>query len=218
MKGTRMKRIATALLLASAASVFAADEDWQARLHTTLSGKLSDHYTIKVNQETWWTDDASDLTYHHVQTAIGRPAADWLNTELTYRQKYGKSKGEWLEENRWMIDLTPKAKLGGWTFKDRNRFELRMRDGRSNVHRYRNKLYMYPPLSFTEWSIKPYVAEEFFIDDVDEKINQNRVYIGLGSKPVEHLSTGLYLLWETSRSGDDWKDVYVGGVSVSVGL
>ena len=208
-----VRLVALTVAWAGFVPAWAADDgDWQLWAEQSVQGKLTDTWTVTVKQEQKW-DDEGFLEFL-VDFGLKYQADPRLELGLIYRQQYEKKADDWLEENRPIAYGTFKWNRKGFALADRNRFELRFRDGRDTILRYRNKLSATGPWAFSSWSAKPYVADEIFIDSDQGELNRNRLYLGLKAKPATHLKSELYGLWQTSDNGTHWIDVYVVGLKV----
>jgi hypothetical protein len=66
---------------------------------------------------------------------------------------------------------------------------------------------------WTAWNIRPYVAEELFLDFDQKEITRSRASGGLLVAPVKKLSLDLYVMREDTKSGGLWNDILVLGLA-----
>lgn len=97
---------------------------------------------------------------------------------------------------------------------DRSRLEYRDREIKKDIWRYRNKLTIRLPLEFTELKLKPYLADEVFINLDEEGYNRNRLYGGVSFELSKNLTGDIFYLWQSSRSGGGRKDINVLGTAL----
>jgi len=70
------------------------------------------------------------------------------------------------------------------------------------------------PLELTRFKIQPYLADEVFLNFGEGVYNRNRLYSGVSFKLSSNIKGGVFYLWQSSKSGGDWKDINVLGVNV----
>lgn len=205
-----MGRIVAAGILVAGVQGLAESEDWQIWSEQGITGALDDQWGLTLRQEEKWSDQQGGLVEYNVDLGLGYKATPHWILGLHYRQSYAKKGTEWFEENRPHLNVTYKTKLDKVTISDRSRIELRVKEDKSDIVRYRNKLTVQCNEGFRGW--KPYVADEFFIDSDQGELNRNRLYIGLKGKPASKVKAEIYGLWQTSDKGSFWQDVLVLGL------
>jgi len=168
-----------------------------------------------VEEEFRIGDDAERLYYRHTDLGVVTSLADWLTLGLNFRHIAERGTGrDWKWENRPHINLTFKGKLAGLTLSDRSRFEYRDKYNAKDMWRYRNKFTVKFPWELTPLKLKPYVAEEIYIDLDQSGINRNRLYSGVSMKLSDNLSGNIYYLWQASSSGHQWNDIHTLGTQL----
>lgn len=135
---------------------------------------------------------------------------------LNYKQVFERtdSEGEWKQENRPHLNITLKGRLFDLGLSSRSRFEYRDRENKKDLWRYRNKVTVKFPLELTSFKLQPYLADEVFINFDEEDFNKNRLYAGLSLKLSKNIKGEVYYLWQSSKSGGDWKDINVLGTGL----
>lgn len=192
------------------------DEGFQWWNKAGVSFDINKDWKVTFEEDLRLGDDGGNLYYHHsdlgfVYSGVG----DWLDLGFNYRQVLEKDNaGEWRQENRPHLHITMKGKLFDLDLSDRSRFEYRDRENQKDVWRYRNKFTVKFPLELTQFKLQPYLANEVFINFDDDGFNRNRVYSGVSFKLSKNMTGGIYYLWQSSKSGGDWKDIDVLGFSV----
>ncbi len=169
-----------------------------------------------MNQQLKWGDHAGELVEYNVELGLTTKLSSWFDLALFYRQQYEKKGADWLEENRPHLNGTIKWKWNDISFSDRSRVELRIKENKNDIVRYRNKITVTCPKTWTKFNIQKYIADEIFIDSDKGELNRNRLYVGLKAKPHEHLKADVYGLWQTSEKSDEWTDVYVVGAKLGI--
>lgn len=102
-----------------------------------------------------------------VDERIGAGLAFKLNKYLTVMPTYvyvdqQPYEGLRIREHRLVMNVTGKAKLGEWTFTDRNLIERRVRHDSRDFTVYRNRLQIDHPAKLGGFSFKPFVADEIW--------------------------------------------------------
>jgi hypothetical protein len=190
--------------------------DFQLWNTESVEGKLDDRLKVKVEQELRFGDNISELYYTHTDGGFTYNVTEGLDLGLNYRQVFEKKNGEWKEEARPHANATVKWSWQDLKFSNRGRLELRCPEDKSDVWRYRNKLTVSFPWKWTDYDIQPYVADEIFVDFHGDKLNRNRLYVGVKMKLIEHLKADLFYLWQASESSNKWTHYNVIGVKLGL--
>jgi len=192
------------------------DEGFQWWSTAGVSYDINKDWKVTFEEEFRLGDDGGHLYYHHSDLGfVYKSLADWIDLGFNYRGVFEKdSKGEWRQENRPHLNITLKGKLFDLDLSDRSRFEYRDRENKKDLWRYRNKFTVKLPLELTKFKLQPYLADEVFINFDEEGYNRNRLYSGASFKLSKNLEGNIFYLWQSSRSGGDWKDINVLGVGL----
>ncbi|HIE05491.1 MAG TPA: DUF2490 domain-containing protein [bacterium (Candidatus Stahlbacteria)] len=190
--------------------------DWQFWNTESIEGKLAENWKVKLEEEFRFTDGIKEFYYHHTDGSLTYRLTDWFYPGLNYRQIYEKKDGEWEEEKRPHFSGTFKWKWQDFKFKDRNRFEYRIRKEKNDVWRYRNKLSLIFPIRWTKLMIQPYLADEVFINLENAEFSRNRLYAGINLRFFSHLKTVIFYLWQTSNKDSGWIDYNIVGAKLKV--
>ncbi len=137
--------------------------------------------------------------------------ADWLSVGLGYKRVYAKPGDEWEIENRPMLNAAVKSKVYGFGVTNRSRLEYRMPQDEGPFWRYRHRLNIALPVTFTPLKIQPYTAGEVFYSFDGEGFNQQRLYGGVYIPLHEKVRLELFYLWKLDKEDDDWHDTNVLG-------
>ena len=81
---------------------------------------------------------------------------------------------------------------------------------------YRNKLTLKLPFELTGLKLKPYFADEVFINFDSDTITRNRFYSGVAFTVARNLDAELFYLWQSSRKSGEWLDIHVLGSSLKL--
>lgn len=187
-----------ALSLGVPTSVQASAEAWlwaETRLPLASEEEFLTRTNLRLHTETRLSERAEGLEMAIVRVGPLFDVSDWLfvgvhGTAIAHES----SAGVFTEEFRVELEPNFHGRLGDWTFNDRNRLELRARDGKSNL-RYRNQLRLnYAPLGSR---LLPFVWDEILLDLSHAQFTQNRLMTGLGwlTSASSRLEVGY--IWRT---------------------
>ena len=214
----RMHLIVTATIVVLAGGICLAsdDNDFQYWSAASFSFDLDKDWKAVVTEELRLGESGGDFYYQHTEMGLVYSGlADWLDVGFDYRQISEKdSTGAWRDEHRPQLNVTLKTKLLGLDWADRSRFEYRDRENKKDLWRYRNKLTLKLPVELTELKLKPYIAEEVFINLDEEGYNRNRLYAGASFKLAGNLKGEIFYMWQTTRTGGVCNDINVIGTKL----
>jgi len=192
------------------------DGDFQFWNSNSISWKVNENWKVNLEEEFRYGDDASDFYYQHSDIGVAYSGmAKWLEVGINYRQIFEEDDGEWEYENRPHANVTLKLDYIGFNMSARSRFEYRDAENDDTKWRYRNKFGIKLP-KFSSLEIRPYIADEFFVDLEQDDLNRNRLYTGVSFKLWKHLRGDIYYLWQASESGTDWRSYHILGSKIKV--
>jgi len=197
-------------------AVAADDGDWQVWNRSTMSGRIGDRWKVSVFEEFRLGDDAEQLHEELIDMGIACQLSGWLGVGVNYRHVYQRSGTQWKMEKRPHFNLTLSWTRAGFQLQDRSRLELRKREGKDDVWRYRNKLTVKLPKGLAPWVGRPYAAVEGFVDldRGDDKFSRYRLYGGIARPVLGPIQLDLHYMRQSSRAGDDWMDYNVVGAGL----
>jgi hypothetical protein len=171
------------------------NRQWQFGFEEWLS--FDDHATR-------FKDTQTDLWLHY------QGFADWLSVGVGYKRVYAKP-DEWETEDRPMFNAAVKTKVYGFGVTNRSRLEYRMPEDEGPFWRYRHRLNIVSPVTFTPLKIQPYTAGEIFYSFDGEGFNQQRLYGGAYIPLHEKVHLELFYLWKLDKDDHDWRTTNVLG-------
>lgn len=187
------------------------DGDFQYWNTESVSFKIKDDWKFKIEEEFRFGDNVKRFYYQHSDFGITYSGlAKWLDVGVNYRLIFEEKSDKWNTEHRPHFHVTLKHNVEGFSFSDRSRFEYRIKQNSDDSWRYRNKFTIKLP-KFTDFQIRPYVADEIFIDFDHGEFNRNRAYAGIAFKIVKHLSADIFYLLQTSKKDNHWKNYHIIG-------
>jgi hypothetical protein len=194
------------------------DGDFQYWSTAEVSFDLNKDWKVDFSEEFRFGDDGGEL--YHYFSDLGftyKSLADWIDVGFNFRliKERADSDSEWKTENRPHINVSFKGKLFDCGLTNRSRFEYRDREAADDLWRYRNKTTVKFPLELTALKLKPYIADEIFINMTgDNIINRNRFYSGFSFKITKGLDGNIFYLWQASKSGGQWSDLNILGTQL----
>lgn len=173
---------------------------------------IKEDWRFRFDQRVTFTDEARRLD--HLQQGYGviySGLADWLDLGFTVKMHANKKGDDWDRETRPLLNVTVKSTLFGCGVSNRSRIAYRDFEDDDDVWRFRHKITVKSPVTFTAVKIQPYVAEEIFIQFDDEDFNGNRLYGGLYIPLHEQIRLELFYAWHLSEEENSWHDTNILG-------
>ena len=212
--------IIAALMAQMCPAVSFRDGDFQYWSINGGSVDIDENWTITAEEELRFVDNASEFYYQHTDVGVVyKNVVENVDLGFNFRKAFTKiSRDNWNSENRTHLNLTIRGELFDMPVSNRSRFEYRDIDESKNLFRYRNKFTINFPLEFTQLKLKPYLAEEVYINCDEDGFNKNKVYAGLKLKLADNIDGSLFYLWQTRKpSGSGWgQDINVIGTALKI--
>lgn len=183
------------------------DGDFQYWSINGVSFDIDNNWTFTFDEELRFSEGGTNLYYQHSDFGlVYKNFADNVDLGFNFRKVFTKQgRGEWNSENLPHLNITLKGRLFDLAVSNRSRFEYRDIDESENLFRYRNKFTINIPLEFTELKLKPYLADEVFINFDEDGLNTNRLYSGLSYKFSKNISGSIFHLWQLRKpTGQGW--------------
>jgi hypothetical protein len=214
-----MLKVAAAVIflvfLINGTSLGFSDGDFQWWNTLEFSTDLSDQWRATLEEETRLGNGGGSLYYQHSDIGFAWSGlTDWIDLGFNFRQVNEEdSEGTCRPEYRPHFNVTFKNLLGH-DLSNRSRVEYRDRDTSPDVWRYRNKTTYRFPFTLTDWKLKPYIADEIFIEEDSRNMSRNRFYAGVGFNITESIKGEVFYLLQSSRDDGRWNDVNVLGTKI----
>lgn len=173
---------------------------------------------IILEQELRFGDDANELYYQHYDGGYSYDFNKHFTLGINYRQVYAKPKAhaKFQEENRPHLNAIMKYELFGCNLEDRNRLEYRHFNYQEDSWRYRNKFTIKLPWKFTGFAIRPYLADEIFLNLNGIDFNRNRFYCGFEFTIIKNLKGELFYMLQSTKSNGAWTQTNVLGPRIKI--
>ncbi len=193
-----------------------AQDDWQFWHSYDLKKKLSDEFSFKIGGEQRLVDDFSNSGLANVSPGFLWHPSRYFEVGPFFRYEREKqANGDHVNERRWILEATLKAKWGPFKVSDRNRIAYRDRSS-TDEWRYRNRLHIGYPIEVGKRTIEPFVSEEIFWQWNEGSFNQNRIQFGVAFSLSANTTLSLYYLIKSNRRGSDWDESQVLGTALGV--
>lgn len=173
----------------------------------SIEGEITDKLSAAIEAKYRFNDDASRHYYSSTALELNYAFLAWLEAGVGYREIYKLKKTAWQQEKRQYLQAEAKMKADGWKFKNRLRVELRDTPSEKPYYRFRDKITVKTPWTWTPAEINPYVADEVFVESKeDEGFNENRTYAGIDMKLTERVGFELFYAYNIERKDHAWSD------------
>jgi len=172
------------------------------------------HEKWQLGLEEWLSFNDNAARFKDTQTDVWLRylgLADWLSVGVGYKRVYAKPGDDWVTEDRPMLDAAVKSKVYGFGVTNRSRLEYRMPQDEGPFWRYRHKLIIASPVTFTPLKIQPYTAEEIFYSFDGVGFSQQRLYGGVYIPLHEKVRLELFYIWKLDKDDHEWRTTNVLG-------
>ena len=123
-----------------------ADGDFQLWNTATASLDLNKDWTVGVEEQLKFGNDAGYFYYHHTDLGfVYGGLADWIDLGFNFKEVFlEEDDGHWSRENRPHVNITVKGPVGAFDVSDKSRFEYRDMEDLEDLWRYVNRLKVKP--------------------------------------------------------------------------
>ena len=177
--------------------------DWQFWHGDTVTGKITENVSAKLNAEWRFGDDMSELFYYHTEGGLLFNITESFSIGTNYRQVYNLSSNKkWTEERMPNVELFNNFTLADQKFANRFRVEYRDRQTSQDSWRFRERLTYQLPFELSVF--KPYLTDEVYYEDEPGEFNKNWAILGAKFPIMEKIEGDLFYNYERTKSGDKW--------------
>ena len=161
-------------------------------------------------------DNGGHLYYQHSEIAlIYKGLANDIDIGFNFRKVYTEDDtNTWRQENRPHLNVTFRKMLGNIDFNTRSRLEFRDNELTDDIWCYRNLSTFTLPFELTSLKLKPYIADEIFINLNGEGYVANRVYAGVTFNLLKNVKTAIYYVWQSARASPGRNDIHALGTKI----
>ena len=197
---------------------FGYESDFEIRSSLNIIHSINKHWDFELQEEFRLNDDGGTFYYQFSDFGLTYMGiGEWVELGFNFRKIYERaSRDDWSSENRPHLNLTFKGKLANFDISDNSRIEYRDREEKKDEWRYRNKLTVKFPFELTALKMRPYAADEIFVNLYGEGITRNRLFSGFSFKVAENTKLDIFYLWQTSKADEEWDDVHALGTKLTL--
>ncbi|GAB4185832.1 MAG: hypothetical protein Tsb0015_03120 [Simkaniaceae bacterium] len=153
--------------------------------------KISDAFSLGLDSEWRFLNDAKKLSYIHEQLSLIYSPFPWIKIIPSYRQVWEKNiHSKWHPSYNPLIDITFLGHRKNLEISDRNRIQYSISSNNPNIIIYRNLIKISYIMKKRNFTFIPYISDEFFFPE-NRGYNQNRLSTGLIIKFLDLLSCDL---------------------------
>jgi len=168
---------------------------------------LTDTYKLGFEQEFRFAEGS--MHYEHSDAGLTRKLIGGLSTSLRYRNIVEFDDDGKEMEHRPHGNLTAKVKLPkGLSLKNNVRLEYRIRDGKDNNLRFRDK----GTLKWKWGRLGTYVSDEIFVEK--GAFIRNRLYFGMDGQVSKYFKLGAFYMRRTQEK-DNWDATHIVGLKLA---
>jgi len=190
-------------LFFSGAAHAASDEEFRIWNYYDIDKKINERWTFSLGEELRFEDNATQFTYHDTHASINHKTFSFLTLRAEYKNVRAKrDSNQWKWEYRPRIDVIPNFDLKGFVFKNRNRFEFRIKENKKNTFRYRNRISLDLPYKWTRFELQPYFSNEIFIETNKNGLIKDRFYAGFKMHLFKNVYGAIYYLRQFDKDSD----------------
>jgi len=184
-------------------------EDFQFWSTIEISFDVNKDWSAAVEEQLKFDNDAGHFYQHQTDLEFTyKNLPDWIEIGLNYKQVFKeRSDDHWTRENRPHFNIKFKGRLGTFDFSDRSRFEYRDKEYGDDLWRYVNKLEVNLPFELTQYKLRPYIADQIYINMDGSGFEKNRGYAGFNFELPEDIGSELYYVRQWSESLGRWQEL-----------
>lgn len=207
-------------VLAGNVPVVADQEDFQYWAKAIFMIPIAERWDFGLEHKFGFQDEARHLD-HHMQDflIVHTNAAGWLKLGGAVKVSHAPTDDRqgWTGEVRPHFNIAISSQFRGIDIVNRSRLAYRHIEDDDSYWRFRHKIRVDSPMTFTPLQIKPYVAEEIFYRFSADRYNGNRVQTGLFIPLKKNMRLDLFYFWHFSKEDDHhWSQADVIGSYLQV--
>lgn len=200
-KSQQAVSLATLAVLLAGLNVtaWAGGEDFAYRVRGTFLVPVAEQWDFRFDQRLGYEDEARRLGHHYQDLrAIYQHANGWLKLSPGLRVVHTMTddRENWIREVRPHFNISVASELLGVDINNRSRFEYRDVEDKDPTWRFRHKLRLGSPVTFTPWQIKPYVSDEIFCYFNPEGLSAHRLQTGIFVPLTQRIRLDLFYFWQ----------------------
>ncbi len=181
-----------------------------------MEWQLKKDWKLTFEEELRFNTHGKGLHYEHTDFGVVYAGlAHWLELGVNYRGIARRPEDHWKYDNVPYFFVTLKYSAKGAEFSLRNKIEYSDQQHARDFWRDRPiATIKLPPI--TRLNVRPYVANEVFLDFSPAKFTENRFYAGLNIPIYKTLSGDIFYVWKCKREEHHWLDTNVVGTKLKL--
>jgi len=193
-----------------------AADPWQYWNEVQLKHALKDSLDMRLKTEQKVRGGLTELFMTNFEVGLMCKPNEHFEFGPLYKYEHEKSSSNIrTDENRFSLEGTFKWSQNNLKFSNRHRISHRDISGEKSW-RYRTRIEVAWPTKIGDFRITPFISEEIFYDSRPDKFNQNRAAVGFSKELSKNTSLELCYLIKSSRSGKDWNETNVIGLTYNI--
>jgi hypothetical protein len=179
---------------------------WQT---TAATVDINKDWMATVQEHVKLRQHAGTLYYEHTDLGfVYKGLASGIDIGFNYKQVFCKDDdGGWSRENRPHLNVMIRGRLGAFDFFDRSRFEYRDKQDERDLWRYVHLLKVAMPFEFTRFKVRPYVADQVYLNLDGQVLDKNRIYSGVSFDLAKNVRGDFCYVWQSEKSDGCWEDL-----------
>lgn len=194
------------------------NNDFQNWGTATAKYQASDVLQLSFENQSRIGNNSTNFYYNHIELGLFGKLSDYLKLGGGFRYTYKKQQlnnAAWKSNYRAIMTALLEFGADKFKFSTRNRFEYRMPDGAPNRWWYRNLFELALPLIVAKPKVRPFIADEIFINLNLKDFSENRAFVGLKIRPIEKFEGKIFYLRQSFETSNRWKSNNVLGISAT---
>lgn len=125
--------------------------------------------------------------------------------------------GDWRDLDGYLVDTVNRSSIKNVALTTRIRLAyVHPDDSSDDILDIRPKLVISPVKGYSEWNIKPYVADELMYNVEEDSLHRNRLSVGFKTKPASMLLMQLFVMQECLKKDDEWAERWNAGLDATL--
>ncbi|MEJ2704349.1 MAG: DUF2490 domain-containing protein [Sedimentisphaerales bacterium] len=188
---------------------------WQT---TRASFDVNKDWKVTAEEQVKLRQDVSALYYEHTDLGfVYKDLAKGVDLGFNYKQVFCEDDdGDWSRENRPHLNVMIRGRLSAFDLFDRSRFEYRDREDERDLWRYVHLLKVAMPFELTRFKLRPYVADQVYLNLDGQAFDKNRIYSGVSFELSKNVRSDFCYIWQSAKSDGCWEDLDALGLLLSI--
>ncbi|HBL75433.1 MAG: hypothetical protein A2W90_03880 [Bacteroidetes bacterium GWF2_42_66] len=182
--------------------------------YTSLSEDINEKTQIVFSEKVHYNLSEKLSDYNQFDIILYRDIHKNFSVGLALRNAYSGGRNNWVSEITPQIYGVYKGSLNKFSINWSNRIDFQNFDTGAKRTRYRNKLTVIFPRSYTKLKISPFLAEEMFVKFNDDGFYNFRLFGGAYLFDIRFLKANLFYCYNMINKENRWTHQNVTGISL----